>query len=577
MQRDLELSPRVMRHGPAAEAVSTVLEHRTDAGRTRPPSSNAWPDSPPDKLEAVKWHVLMIGDDPDSELTVRRNLGILGSGFSLETARSLPAALRLALPSPPDVVLADLRLDEVSGTSIVESVREQLPGTAIVVVTGEDHADTEWSAISAGSHEFIRRDELGSRLLPRVIGFAIERERMRKLEDHLEASLRLATMGQVAASVAHEVNNPAAYVMANLELLTKHLARTRSERDVEAEELLGAALDGIKRIGGIVRELKNLSSSRSEDTTELVDINEAVEAACAMVGAGARRRATLELKLGEVPSVEGSRGKLVQLVTNLVINAFEACPGSDHLVRVQTRARGGQVLLQVEDDGLGIPEEVRPRMFEPFFTTRSVDGGTGLGLGICRRIVEEHRGTITIESQEGVGTSFTVALPSNANLRHPARGGSRLNRAAVGRLRLLIVDDEPALRMVYRRMFSAHDIVVAKDGIEALAAMDEGPDFDAILCDLSMPRMDGIEFYEVLGVRHPGHLQRVAFCTGGATDERTRSFLERVSTVVLEKPVSLRKVLAAVEGLGSRSRHNRDAQRYPEDPVPERSSTSKAP
>ncbi len=440
-------------------------------------------------------------------------------------------------------------------------LRVELPGVPIVVIAGDERTPAERAAMDAGAHDFIRKAELRSSLLPRVIGFAVERERLRKLELHLEASMRLATMGQVAASVAHEVNNPAAYVLANLELLSDHLAKIQaihgsadagiSKLDAEARDLLDAALDGIQRIGGIVRELKSLSSSKP-DEPEAVDVNEIVEAACAMVQGGARRRATLELELGEVPNIAGSRGKLVQLVTNLVVNAFEACPGSDHVVAVRTRLRDAQVWITVEDDGLGIPQEVRPRVFEPLFTTKAVEGGTGLGLGICRRIVKEHRGTISVTSEVGVGTSFAVAFPTDATVRQPAVRRPRAAQATVGRLRLLLVDDEAALRSAYARKFSAkHDIVVAQDGVEALEALDEDPSFDAILCDLSMPRMDGIEFYENLRIRHPTLREKVAFCTGGATDERTKSFLEREAPLVLEKPLSLREILSAVEGLVS--------------------------
>jgi signal transduction histidine kinase len=242
------------------------------------------------------------------------------------------------------------------------------------------------------------------------------------LRHRLVISARLAAVGQLAAGIAHEINNPLAYIGANLRLLRERWTllgdawRGAAEKP-DLDELFGEgiamldeSLEGVERTAAIVRDVRVFSHGGSE-SRELLDPNQVVERALRVAEPHVRRRAEVERALAEVPPVEGSRRELEQVVLNLVINAAQAIRGQGH-VRVATRRRGSEVEIAVADDGCGIPPEVIERIFDPFFTTKPVGEGTGLGLSISHEIVRRHGGRILVESEVGRGTEVRVRLPA---------------------------------------------------------------------------------------------------------------------------------------------------------------------
>lgn len=438
----------------------------------------------------------------------------------------------------------------------------------------------------------VRDRDGAARMVVTVLTDLSERKKAEDLQARLLHADRLVSIGQLAAGVAHEVNNPAAYVMANTEMSRRYFAdlsgRQRDLRAVLAEEVDEATLsriaerisldamgevfddleemasenrEGVDRIRSIVRDLRNFGRLDQDEVGE-VDLHEVVGIAANMVHPEIRHRARLVKALEDVPLIVGDRGKLAQVVVNLLVNAAHAIPEGEaeaNRITVAVRRIDDVIEVAVEDTGAGIPPEDLPRIFEPFFTTKPRDRGTGLGLPLCRDIAALHGGTIEVESTLGKGSRFVVRLPTHTGLR-PAGAVPEASPgpARERRLRILLIDDEAAIRSAFRRLLSPpHEVVEAADGRAALARLEADAGFDLILCDLIMPDVDGPAVHEAVAERWPELIERLVVCTGGAFTERSAAFLERVPVRVLEKPVTpvaLLELVRSVAGSSGKSR-----------------------
>lgn len=383
-----------------------------------------------------------------------------------------------------------------------------------------------------------------------------ERKRLRA---QLALADRTASLGTLAAGVAHEVNNPIAYVIANLTRIASGLERLRCaaiqpELSQALASLSQAALDakdGASRIAQIIRGLQILSRG-DEDTRRPVDLRSIVDIAVKMAGAQAHGRARIVKEYGEVPLVDGNEALLVQVFINLVVNAAHAIPegaADRQEIRVVTRTdEGGRAFAEVRDTGAGIPPEIRERIFEPFFTTKPVGVGTGIGLAICRGIVSAHGGAITVESEMGKGSVFRITLPalSPRSVQAEARAEPSAGRSA-RRGRLLVIDDEVKLgKAIALDLSLEHDAHLETSGEEALARFRRGERFDVILCDLFMPSMPGMVLYEEVRRIDPGQADRMIFLTGGAYTAGARKFLSDITNQSLEKPFDMDRLRALV-------------------------------
>jgi PAS domain S-box-containing protein len=240
----------------------------------------------------------------------------------------------------------------------------------------------------------------------------------KQMQARLLLADRMAAVGTLAAGVAHEINNPLAFVLSNLSFLTEELqvlAREMPEgRLKEFEEVLREASDGAHRVRQIVRDLKTFSRVDEEAPTA-VNLQGVLESAIMMARGELKPRARLVRDYTEVPMVEGGEGRLGQVFLNLLINAAQAIPAGvpeRNEVRVGLRSDGERVIVEVRDTGIGIPPAVRARIFDPFFTTKPVGLGTGLGLSICHGIVTSFGGDISVESEPGHGSVFRVSFPA---------------------------------------------------------------------------------------------------------------------------------------------------------------------
>ncbi len=374
-----------------------------------------------------------------------------------------------------------------------------------------------------------------------------------RAQEALHRAEKLAALGQFAAGVAHEVNNPAAVVKANLHYLTEVEAQDLTD---DGRQALRESVQAMQRIGSIVRQLLDAGrlAAHAEKAGSIAMRPVADEAArVARTRFGARVRI-----VNEVPDglhAAGQETLLVQVLVNLVVNAAQAIPeGRPGLITVGGEQAGERVRMVVEDNGSGMAPDLLRRVFEPFFTTKPFGSGTGLGLAVSRGLLAGVGGDLRLESKVGVGTRAIVELSaagaperSGAAAPPPARRPALVE--ARPKPRLLLVDDEPAVRTSHRRLLEPrYDVELAEDVDGGLARL-QGNGFDIVLCDLMMPGGGGERLYRTLEARAPAVAKRVVFLTGGAPTESARRFLESQPQPVLYKPLDLELLARVAERL----------------------------
>jgi len=367
----------------------------------------------------------------------------------------------------------------------------------------------------------------------------------KRAERQLMLADRLASLGTLAAGVAHEINNPLTYVTTNLELMLEEI-EARPELS-SWRELAIEAREGALRIGTIVRGLKTFARAEDERRA-VIEIVPVIELAIRMTDNEIRHRARLVREFGATPRVLADDARLGQVVINLLVNAAQAIPDDQagaHEIRVSTSTDAdGHAVIEIADTGPGIPAALLERIFDPFFTTKPIGVGTGLGLSICHGLVESMGGTISA-ANGARGAVFRVVLPAAAGA--PMRAPAIAHAPATRRASVLIVDDEPAVAGALARVLRDHDVTVATSAEDALARIATGARYDVIVSDVMMPGMSGEELHAELARRDPEIAGRVVFITGGAFTPAARAFLDRVPNERLDKPidpVALRAVIA---------------------------------
>jgi two-component system cell cycle sensor histidine kinase/response regulator CckA len=400
------------------------------------------------------------------------------------------------------------------------------------------------------------REDLERLVEERTEALAQTQERLLQSQAQLLRSEKLAAVGQLAAGVAHEVNNPAAAVAANLTYLADR-CRGSDRWPEDALECLAECTSSVARITRIVRQLLDAGRLAVAPTAaEPVRLAQVVRESLRTAGARCGERVRFAADVDEDLAALANGDALVQVLVNLILNGAQAIPeGRRGLVTVRGERAPGRVRLLVEDNGVGMAPEVARRAFEPFFTTKPFGVGTGLGLAVSRGLLHGLGGDLRFEVAAGGGTRAVVDLPEAPT--PPAADGAAArvesrDGAAVSARRLLLIDDDPAVLRSFERMLRGryHVEVAASvdEGLERLAAHA----FDAVLCDVMMPGGGGERLRRELCHHAPEPAARLLFMTGGATSEAARRLLADRTEVVLQKPLDVDAVAAAIERLPRR-------------------------
>ena len=483
--------------------------------------------------------------NPAAETLVAMPLAEAQGRSAHEVLRLLDSDARLKLDTPLDRALRERRPIEVP-----EAVLENGGQSQRII------ADSAAPVVDNG-------EMLGAVMVFRDV------TEQKRLQKQLEIADRLASLGTMAAGVAHEINNPLSVVVANAGLVLEELenlsplspSATTPERRAhaleEAMDMQRQVLSAASRIARIVSDLGAFSRPEPQESGS-VDVRDAVEWALRSTAHEFRHRARLVTKVQKVPRVEADETRLGQVLVNLLINAAHAiAPGSadSNEVSVATRVdEAGRVIIEVSDTGTGIGPEHLSRIFEPFFTTKPVGTGTGLGLSICHGIVASMGGTLTVQSRVGEGTTFALDLPASKE-QEPSPSLFPEPVAVECRGRVLIIDDEEMVLNALARILGGQEVLSTTRARDALDRLEHDDRFDIIFCDLMMPSMTGIQFYEELLRKRPDLAQRVVFLTGGAMTSTASEFLRVVPNGCVQKPFGVRDLRAMVQQILSAKQH----------------------
>lgn len=390
-----------------------------------------------------KFTILVVDDSRLQRALLNDTLG--ESGYHVIVAEDGVEGLKILREQKVDLIISDVEMPKLDGMEFCRAVKhdEKLKDIYFIMFTVREDIKDKIEGLNIGADDYITKSTFETELIARVnAGTRIKRleEELKEAQFHLFQSDKMASVGQLAAGVAHEINNPIGFISSNLRTLGKYVAKMtdfiqaqseireatnvqealdaiRQKRDdlkldyivTDIKDLIKDSLEGAERVKRIVQDLK--SFSRVDETEyKLSDINAGLESAVNMAIHELKYKATLKKEYGDIPSTMCNLGQLNQVFLNLLVNAAHAIEKQGE-VTIKTWNNGGYIYVTISDTGSGIPEANLKKIFEPFFTTKEVGKGTGLGLSIVYDIIKKHMGEIKVESAPGKGATFTIKLP----------------------------------------------------------------------------------------------------------------------------------------------------------------------
>ena len=495
-------------------------------------------------FEAVHEGVYIGSIGPDSSATIAANPHLkLIFGYVSETAE---AEVR-----PFD---RDRFIDPQARIALIERLTSDGSVKDYLLRLRRADGNAVWVELTA------RADAPGDDHAVRVEALVRDVSERKKLDDEtrdiyhqLLQAEKMAALGQTVSGVAHELNNPLATILSWAERLSQ---RTALEEPVRRG--LETILSESERAAKIVRNLLTFARKR-QTTRAMVDVNQVCRETLALRAyeQHVTNIVVIDALAAGLPQVFADGHQVQQVLLNLIINAEQAMLAANGrgtiVVRTWHDADQETVILEINDDGPGIPDDLQPKIFDPFFTTKDVGKGTGLGLTVAYAIVQEHGGRIRLESHPDKGASFYVELPVIGARAQAAVPRARVDVSAptIAGASILVLEDETRLASAVTEALRDAGYIVqhAADGEEGLQKVKAEP-FDLVVCDLKMPRMDGKSFYRAVSEAVPTLTKRVIFVTGDVAGTDAEEFLVESGCRWLAKPFRLGDLLRAVrEGL----------------------------
>jgi signal transduction histidine kinase len=505
---------------------------------------------------------ILIVDDERSMVRLLEQL-LAHAGYQKLSGTSDPReVVRLCDELEPDLVMLDLRMPHLDGIEVLHQLKRRRAETylPVLVLTADVSRESKRAALEAGASDFVTKPFEQTELLLRVRNLLEMRflhRDLRRQNETLEVQIqerthqlleagKLATMGNLLAGVAHELNSPLSVILGQVGLFSQTGVDPKARARVKD---IGEAAERCVRI---VRSFLTMARRHPPERGH-VSLNDLLREAVELLSFELRI-ASIEIVYDlerDLPLVWADGHQLRQVIVNLVTNARQAVQDSapPRQLRLATRydERHSSVGIEVADSGPGIPAEVRARVFEPFFTTKPDGEGTGLGLALVRGIVEGHGGSIEIESAPGEGARFIISLPLGAPPESQEESGELQAAGPVVGKSILIVDDEPAVASLLAEALSrdGYKVDMAANGAVALRMLG-ARDYDLIISDSGMPELNGRELYREIERREPRLSRRFVFVTGDILNPRTRAFLAETGAPQLEKPFTVESVKRVV-------------------------------
>jgi PAS domain S-box-containing protein len=372
-------------------------------------------------------------------------------------------------------------------------------------------------------------------------------------EAQLIVTDRMTSVSSLAAAIAHEVNNPLASLLVNLELALHDTEELGSHAPGELLEELQDAREAATRVRSIVRELKVFSEPH-DDSFGPIHVERVVDSALRMAWNELRQRATVQREFQPTPRIYGNASKLGQALLSLLLHAVNGLAQGDAahntvLVQLHTDAQG-DVVFGVTDGAPSLSTSALPRLLAPFTSARPAGASDSLGLSVCQRVLQEHGGRLSVESQGATGNVLRVTLPAYREPRREHSLDGHSETRALRRGRVLVIDEERLVTQVVRRTLGReHEVTVLDNAAAALRQLEAGERFDAIVCDPMMSGLSGMEFHARVAREFPDLAERIVFFTGDAFSPRAREFLLRVPNPRVERPAAGHELRAVINAM----------------------------
>ncbi|MDB4974926.1 MAG: Sensory box histidine kinase/response regulator [Myxococcaceae bacterium] len=465
----------------------------------------------------------------------------------------------------PDLIVLDLMMPDMDGWQfrVEQKKHPAWAGIPVIVMSGDYSPQAE--AIDAAA--YLCKPVEGHIFDEALEKVARELDQRKALARKSEFE-RLVSLGALVGGIAHEINNPLAFVFGSMDILQRQLlglARPLAAPEpfsvASALRALEQAKVGAERIAAVVRSASMFASADLE-SIEPIDVHEVLESSIQIASNEIRHSAHLVRNYDDVPRVSGNLAKLGQVFLNLLLNAIyaiRAAAGRDHVIRVGTYSENNMVVVSIADSATVVDPSVLAAMFEPMSCTATGPTRLHFGLAVSSEVVQNMGGTIEVSAERPQGATFRVRLPGCTRESYAPPPRKPPTRLSNDRAAVLVVDDEPTVcELLAAQLSGPYDVAAFTSSRAALASMLEG-NFDVILCDVMMPELNGMDLYARATRERPELAERFIFITGGAFTERARLFMNQTGRPVLRKPCAQEELLETVQMLvysGARAQEN---------------------